>query len=239
MIFSWYVAFYCAAMLILPLLDKLSTERLAGDILVMMVLPVAAVRCLAVTMEEQFHLDIAPVRMVLEYVREWLPCVVAGYLFAEYDLFRVYFDKVAEKFPGKLGKGFFWLCLCGIAMVGRLALPRFRLGAIQPAGVWAELVFTMDILYAPMFVYGAAGLLGLVRWQVVGKVLGAIGKQSMYMWFLHAVFFNVCREYTQRLIYFPGNPILVLILALAVCYGLAVLIDLVVRPVLRWKNKYL
>lgn len=239
MLFSWYVAFYCISMLILPLCDKLSSGSLAGDVLLLLVLPPLAVKALAVTMDAQFHLNAPLVYNALESAREWFPVTIVGFLFAKYRLFETYMDSLTEKFSSKPGKLLLWLCMCGIAFAGRLALPRFRLGAIHPAGTWTELIYTMDILYAPMFVYGMAKLLESVKLPGVTRVLGAIGKQSLYMWFLHAMFFNCCREVLQPLVYFPKNPVLVLIFALAVCYGLAVLIDLAVKPVIKWKNKYL
>lgn len=237
--FSWYVPFYCIAMLLLPLVDRLSTGKPAGDMAVMLVLPVAAVQCLLVTMYEQFHLDIPLMTAVLESFREWFPVVVCGWLFAKYTLFENWLDGVTGRFSGKTGKVLLWICLCGIAFAGRLALPRFRLGAIQSAGVWSELVFTMDILYAPLFVYGGAKLLEAIKWSPVQNMLGALGRRSMYIWFLHAMFFNCCAPALQPLVYWPHNPVLVLLLALAVCYALAAAMDFVVRPVLKWKNKVL
>ena len=59
------------------------------------------------------------------------------------------------------------------------------------------------------------------------------------MWFLHAMFFNCCREYLQPLVYFPRNPLLVMLLGVAVCYVLACLLDFAIKPVLKFKNKYL
>jgi len=237
--FSWYVLFYCISMLLLPLLDRLSTGTLAGDIFVLLVLPVAGVVCLMVTMEAQLHLNLPMVFAVMESVREWLPCVVSGFLFAKYALFETYLDGVTARFSGRAGRYIFWICLCGIGFFGRLALPRFQLGSIHPAGTWTQLLFTMDILYAPMLVYGMAGLLDALRLPAVIRVLGALGKRSMYMWFLHGMFFNCCASVLQPLIYAPRNPVLVLLLALALCYGLALVMDLAVKPVLTLKNKYL
>lgn len=237
--FSWYVLFYCISMLMLPLLDKMSSEKLTGDIFLLLVLPVMAIQGLMIIMDEQFHISIPYLFGVLESVREWLPCIMCGYLFGKYSLFETYFENLQEKFSGKAGKILFWLCLCGIGFAGRLAIPRFQLGSIHPAGVWKQLVFTMDIFYAPLFAFGMAKLLETVKIPGLTKVLGAIGKKSLYMWFLHAMFFNCCREYLQPLVYFPKNPLLVMLLGVAACYILACLLDFAIKPVLKFKNKYL
>ena len=85
--------------------------------------------------------------------------------------------------------------------------------------------YTMDIRYAPLFVFGMGKLLQSLRKTPLFPLLGKIGSQSMLMWFLHCLFFNVTKELTQPLIYAPRNPILVTLLALTTCYFAAVLID--------------
>ena len=121
----------------------------------------------------------------------------------------------------------------------RAVCPRFSLGSIQAAGEWLELTFNMDIFYAPLFVYGVAKFWQFLKGSILSKVLGYLGKQSLLMWFLHCVFFNVCKETTQPILYAPKNPLLVLLFGLILCYALAVLIDGLLKPVRNLKNKYL
>lgn len=238
MSFSWYVSFYCTAMLALPLVDRISSGRLGGDVLLTLLLPVVAALCLMVTIEEQFHLNLPLVTNLLYGFYTWFPCVSLGYLFARYSLFETYFEPLIQTFSPKavaiLCLGFF----C-IAMGGRLAMPRFRIGAIQAAGVWSELVFSMDLIYAPLAVFGIAKLLTVLNIASVTKVLSKLGMQSMYLWFLHALFFNVTKEITQPLIYAPKNPLLVLIFSLAVCYAISIPLSMIANPIVKWKNKYL
>lgn len=239
MFFSWYVSFYCVLMLLLPVAFRVSCDRLGGDVFLLLVLPVVAVQCVMNTLQVHVSTDLPVANMILWDIREWFPCVVCGYLFAKYSLFETWMDKLSAQMPGTLGKILFWGMLCVVSFGGRLAMPRFTLGSIQASDVWSEIGFTMDIFYAPMFVYGMAKLLERVRVPALVRCLDEIGRKSMYMWFLHALFFNCCKTITQPMIYAPRNPVLVLLLALIVCYGAAVLVDLAVRPILRLKNKYL
>ena len=59
------------------------------------------------------------------------------------------------------------------------------------------------------------------------------------MWFLHCIFFNVCSEKTQHILYFPKNPVLVVLFGLLLCYVVSVLVDFGLRFILEKKNKFL
>jgi len=237
MCFSWYVSFYCASMLLLPVITRLSAGNLLGDIVTMLALPVIGAQIISIMMERAIPLDTAIPAGILGSIQEWFPCIISGYVFAKYALFETWLDNVTDNISGKAGKIFFWLCLCAAGFLGRLAIPRFRLDGIQIAGDWTELVFLMDVVYAPLFVYGMVRLLEMVKIPAFLKCLRAIGQKSMYMWFLHAMFFNSCKEFIQPVVYAPRNPVLVLIWALAICYALASVIDKMMRPLLKVKKK--
>ena len=237
--FSWYVSFYCLSMLLLPVLVKLSAGNPGGDLLIMLVLPAVAANTVIAAIQEHLPGNLTMLTGILSSVWEWFPVVISGYLSAKYRLFETYLDEVSARFSSGWGKVCFWLCLCAVGFAGRLALPRFALGSIQPSGRWVELELLMDVLYAPLFVYGLARLLQQMKYPRFLGVLGNLGRQSLYMWFFHAVFFNCLREYTQPLIYAPKNPVLVILLSLAVCYVLAVASEKMIDPLLKWKRKVL
>lgn len=235
MTFCWYVLFYCVTMLLLPLAAKFSGESLAGDILLIGWLPAAAFcGILAILGEEP-----AELRELVSALKDWFPCVISGYLFAKHSLFESCFDKLAQKCTSRYGKPILYVAMMAAAFLGRAVCPRFSLGGLSVSGKWVDVVIVMDVLFAPLFVYGAAKLLQFLKDGWLLKVLGRIGRQSLLMWFLHCVFFNACRETTQRILYFPRNPVLVLLFGLAICYFAAVGIDIPLKRVLKLKNKYL
>lgn len=237
MYFCWYVYFYYVSMLLLPVLVRMSSGSLTGDIFLLLVLPVALFTVLLGVLEYEFGIDSHILVEILGNMREWFPCIVMGYLCAKYDLFATYLDGLSEKLRPGVCRVLFWLCLCGISFFGRLICPRFTLGSVSVAGVWIDLTFTMDILYGPLFVYGAAKILNMVKAPILIKPLQALGKQSLLMWFLHCVFFNCCKEYTQPVLYFLKNPVLVLVFGLGVCYLAALLIDIPLQRALKLKNR--
>lgn len=233
MIFCWYVYFYAVVMLLLPLLTRADDHSPAEDVLMLLVLPVTVTSVLA-----YWGLDGFAYQLVID-IRDWFPCVASGYLCAKYDLFGRFFDRGVNRFRSTWAKVLIWLLLAVSAFGGRYYCQFLHLGTLNIRGGMYELTYTMDILYAPMFVYGAAKLLQYLRSTFLFPLLGKIGSQSMLMWFLHCMFFNVTREYTQPIAYLPGNPILVTLFTLLLCYIPAVLIDKLLKPTLKLKNKFL
>lgn len=236
MIFCWYVYFYILAMLILPVLIKLSTDKLTGDGVVLLALPVLAVTGIMEIVRVELGMESGAMVKILAAVREWLPVVISGYLCAKYALFEGYFDGMLQHVRIGWTRTILCLILCSAAFFGRLMCPRLSLGSIQIAGSWIDLVFSMDILYAPLFVYGLSTVLRSVDVSVIRRPLEAVGRRSMLMWFLHCVFFNCSKEYTQPVLYFLKNPLLVLLFGLAICYLTAVLIDLPLKKLLKRKK---
>lgn len=235
--FCWYVYFYYVVMLLLPLISRLETKSPLADAALLLVLPMMAFTIVRGVLEFEFGLDGHVLVEILSNLREWYPCIITGYLCGKYAFFETYLDPLAEKLAKGRWKYLFCLLLCGVSFFARLVCPRFRLGAVSVAEHWMELSFTMDILYGPLFFYGAANLLKAVPFGAVQKPLQALGRQSLLMWFLHCVFFNCCKEVTQPVLYFLKNPIAVTVFGLAVCYLAALALDFPLKKLLKLKNK--
>ena len=58
-----------------------------------------------------------------------------------------------------------------------------------------------------------------------------------YDYNLHGIFFNTCKEYTQWILYYPKNPILVLLWGLALCLFVSVIIMFPIDFIVKIKNK--
>lgn len=237
MYFCWYVSFYYISMLLLPLLSRMSAKTPLADVCLLLVLPTAAFTILLGILEYEFGIDSGALRELLMNLRSWFPCIAVGYLCGKYSFFETYLEPVAEGFCRGRGKPLLWLGLCVVSFFCRLICPQFRLGGVSVAGYWMDLPFTMDIIYGPLFFYGAVNLLKCIPAKLVQKPLQALGKQSLLMWFLHCVFFNCCKEVTQPVLYFLKNPILVTLFGLAVCYIGAVILDFPLKKLLNLKNK--
>lgn len=230
MIFCWYVYFYCIILVMLAVLTRLGDLPPAMEALVLLGIPSILFGIWAL-------LDIHPVlRAVCENLRLWYPCVAVGWLFARHGLF----TRWLEPFTGRSGV----LCRIAVpagmvllAVLGRYCISGLTLGFVIFRSGEYPLKLTADVLYAPLFLFGGAKLLTLRPGSPVVRVLEAIGKRSMLMWFYHCVFFDCFKRVTQPVLYFPRNPVLVLLNGLLLCYLAAVLTQPVCNLVIGWKNR--
>lgn len=233
MIFCWYVQFYCLTMLLLPVLTRFMPREskflsfVLGAGVPYVLLGIGSL-----------NTDVFLLQSALSSLQQWLPCVVSGYLFAQHDLFRSWLDKIFTVSPNKWVQRAVWLCLAAAVFFGRRVLDTFIPASVLYAGDTMHLYLTMDMVYAPCFIYALVRLTESLP-RRVRAVPEAIGTRSMVMWFLHCIFFNGSDRIFQPILYFPRNPILVLIWGLALCYGAAVIIDWICRPLIRGKNKLL
>ena len=233
MCFCWYIYFYSIVMLLLPVLTRPLNRGFWADAVMLLVLP-------AMVLEYWVHQE--GLHWLLETVLynfvNWLPCIFSGYLFAKYDGFSRIFGTRMEGLSG-------WKRIAALVLIawlgfrGRHILQDVRLGYLTILGGRYKLALPMDIVYAPMFIYGFGNLLQFVKTKLPFTLLEKIGEKSMLMWFLHCMFFNVCKEYTQPILYFPQNPVLVLLNGLLICYVLACLVNPVLKWLLKIKNRIL
>lgn len=232
MCFCWYIYFYCIIMLLLPILTRPLNRGIWADLLVLLVLPAAVMEYWV--NQEPYWL----VEAVLYNFISWLPCVFSGYLFARHDVFARVFDPRLGKLSG-WKKAAVLLVTGWIGFRGRYLVQDLQLGYLTILGGRYRLQFPLDILYAPLFVYGFGNLLQYVKGKLPFTLLEKIGEKSMLMWFIHCIFFNVCKAYTQPILYFPKNPVLVLLNGLLICYVLACLVNPVLKLLLNFKNRIL
>lgn len=234
-VFNWYILFYCSTMLLLPILIKMSKpEQIAPgrDSVVFLVLPVFMGAILSTLFAKTIFEE------MLRYTVEWFPCVAMGYLCGKYGLYCISDTLVENVKTGVLRAGIYILLMC-LVLVGRYYCSVVNLGCVEIGPFSFNFAYTMDVMYGPIFVYGCAKLLQFIKTYKIMSVLECIGRKSLLMWFVHCVFFNVCKEKTQAILYFPHNPVFVLMLGILLCYSLSALIELVVGFVIKPKNRVL
>lgn len=232
MIFCWYVYFYCIVMLLLPLVARLSTEVLWANVLMLGLLPLIGFVALRELVPDTI-LDTLATSLL-----EWYPCVLTGFLFAKFDLFETLLEPAGRNFSSRWGKAILWLSLACCVCLTKALLPRLRVVQASVHGYWLDIPVNMDVIYAPIFLYGLKNLLEQIKWDKLISLLGKIGQESLLMWFLHCLFFNCCSEFTQPLLYWPKLAILVLPWGLAICYAVARLLHWPLDWILGRKKKW-
>lgn len=231
MVFCWYVVFYGLTMVLLPLLTGKRGHAPGRDVLWVLLLPIILGSVLL-----KRELGGIWYNLCL-YTVEWFPCVAVGYLFAKYDLFTLFFDRPLETVTRPWVRGLICLAAALAAFAARYWCNYLYLGQLNIRGGVYDLIFKTDILYAPMFVWGAVQLLQHLK---KGRVLlETVGRYSLLMWFFHCGFFNVCRDILQPILYWPKNPVLVLLWGLLLSFLPALALDPVIRAAQKLKNKIL
>ena len=85
-------------------------------------------------------------------------------------------------------------------------------------------------------IYGLIEIMKRMHSKVLKDVLNTVGGHSMLMWFIHGIFFNCSKEIFQKVLYLPQNPVLVLMWGLALCWGISIVLDLVLKPIMNKKR---
>ncbi len=211
--FCWYVMFYFMTMLILPLYAKLSQKNGVLAFLLAASVPsfmTAVLQPASGNLLGGFLFDHFSNLI-------WFSSVAVGYVFAQYSLF--------EKMSAGLQVSKKWL---RVSLNILFMIVPFVARGITPA---------LNIVYAPLFLFGLINICELIPSCRVVKPISLIGKYSLLMWFLHCVFFNQCEEITQKILYYPQNAILVLLWGLILCLIVSVPLSALTGWIIKGKDK--
>lgn len=228
MTFCWYVSFYCLAMLLLPLCARMDKPALVRDTVLLVIIPIVA----STILEMMVGSD--TLRTMIEEIRLWFPCVASGYICSKYKVFDAVEMNIGRK-AACVRVFIYGACIC-FAIMGRYFCDSLKFGSIHCLGEDWIVSCTMDVFYAPIFVYGVSMLLREIEGGYIFEILRRIGDRSLLMWFIHCIFFNVSNEITQRILYWPKHPVLVVIFGLLICYMGAWIISPVEKRLIQLKN---
>ena len=221
---AWYVKLYMVAMLILPIYVIIAQKHILLAFLSGLLLPAFALRTYNA-------LNLFPTSYFTQYVHAcaYFFIFATGFIFAYYQLFTKWFDRIFKNnIHNKFLILFINLSLMSIAFFGRYIMPTLNYLTR----------FSMDFVYAPFFVYGITNIIELIpHYQKILKPLSILGKYSLIIWFLHSIFYNVSKPYTQQILYISTNPIIVFLWGTILCLGAAVLIDIPIKMLVSLKNK--
>ena len=232
MVFCWYVVFYSYSMVLLLLLAKEDNSPVE-DVLYLLVLPVVICSVLGGMYLEGF------LNSMVQNILAWFPAIASSYLCAKYGVFEKLFDRGLNRCRYTAARLLICLALAAAAAAGRYWWKYVYLFVVKLRTGEYPIMLAADFFLAPIFVYSAARVLQYAKKTVLMKILCQIGKYSLHMWFLHCIFYNACRDILQPILYWPGNPVLVVIWGLILCYIPAVLLDKLIVPANKLKNRFL
>lgn len=196
MYFCWYVLFYIMAMIALPLYIRITHNNMLLLVLLGIVTPWLIARGYA-------RFDPLGIESISNLIQNFTPfsVVASGYIFAEFNLFERCFDLLFKRYIRcDLIRVLLYFIAAFAAFMGRKIFPYLDLG----------LAISMDIVYAPIFIYAVVNIVQGLPIKILWNLLSIIGKYSLEMWFFSSAFFNCCKSWSQKILYFPGNPVIVL-----------------------------
>ena len=232
--FCWYVYFYYSFMLIFPLIVKALSKNIHFDLFISTLLLPVLLR-VVIKIFGIFIVN-STIEQVLNSLALWFPSVLVGFVFAKNELF----EKISYyNISSKAIDVFLWIVGLFCVPMGRYFLPSISLNfGILPI-VHTKLTVTvlLDFIYAPTFIYCLVNLCRVIELKKTQFVLKQIGKHSLLMWFGSCIFYNNSKSVFQPLLYWPHNPILVLIWGLLICYVFSIALDKGLSIIKNIKNK--
>lgn len=172
MCFCWYVSFYIMLMFIFPCYVKLLKIRnsYTWDISISIVFYLG----IQLLIKEAEKMDKYNIILAVSI---YLPVAIIGYLFAKYNVLNRMRDTIQNAFGFYSIEGFLLIC-SALVLHGM----KSYIGGIS-----------IGIVVVPMLMEGIAFTkINLVKW--FRKILLVLGKNSMNIWFLHCIFFQLQQE---------------------------------------------
>ena len=203
MFFGWYVPYYIFMVVML----WASVKLIKNDFLLFVVSLCGSV---ALSYIAERFTDIDFVISTTEKFSVYFPITVAGYICAKNKIF----ERISELLKDKNLKIF----CSALFIIVVFMEPSWLYGVNIDNVAFSAIRKCIRIVSIPLFIYGILEIISFVKCKAARLVAAEIGKMSMFMWFLHSIFFNCSREVFQKALYFPKYPIFVLIWGLAVCW---------------------
>ena len=217
--FSWYIIFYSICILLLPYIskkfEKLSFGYSFGIIfLIIFVLTIVA---------NIFSLNKYIYNIVYNLIN-FLPTLLISYLIAKHSLFSILDKKLnTNKFK------YYLICfiILIISFYGKYYFLKTIVGSVVILEKKFDIILYNYIFYIPLFIYSIIIFSKFIP-KFILNIISKIGEYSLYMWLCHGIFFNISKEVFMPILYFPKNPILVLLWGLILTYIISLVIKKIV-----------
>lgn len=230
MIFCWYVWFYCLTMLILPIL----TPRLSHNALSAFINGILVPVIISQMLIYLFRTHKTIVNMLVNW-QTFFPSVISGFACAKYQVLETLQCKNIAK-QNQIARIVILSLIAVLAAFFRYVSPTISIGEMPFFSSKVYFQITLDVLYAPAFVFSMVLLFRDLTWKPLRIVLYHLGKNSLNMWFIHCIFFNNMKEIFRPILYAPKNPFFVLCWGLVLCYVFSRLLDIPIQKIQRAKN---
>lgn len=214
--FCWYVSFYILSMLTLPMLKSVCRDSRTAFLLLGIIGPIALYYL------TKHFISVHWIVALLEKYQVYFPIIIVGYATADFSLFEK-LESYFQRFPfSRIMKIVFSLAFVIVVFTEPGWLYRLPMD-----GVLLSMIRKMiRICSIPFFVYGLISLLHPIKSSKALFPLELIGKYSLLMWFTHSIFFGCSKEIFQVVLFWPKNPVLVLLWGLIINLAISCIISI-------------
>ena len=215
--FHWYLAFYLAIIFLMPAFQYLLARynNILRDMFYLVIVPVLLFSFFGKLSSSFYCLQRFFVDLIL-----WFPCVGVGYVAARYAVFEM-FDICFYKACKRRVRCFRFIISSIIIILTFYGMYRCPGMVYTIKSAWIlPIVINMSAFYILFFIYALTGFLRSIQNYLIQTMLSALGRDSLYMWLLNGIFFNVFKAYTQPILLYPKYALLILIWGLFICFML-------------------
>lgn len=202
--FAWYVRFYLALQLLLPLLICISKLNPVLFI-TMSIVPFGVINYILYFLKWD---SIQMVSYIIEF-NDYVPVFYVGYLIAKYRVFDYIDHKLKQWKIDNL--------IIYFAVLPMIYYFRGKLITYFPN-------YNADWFFAPILIFDCIEIIRKIKCSVIDKSLTLIGKHSMNLWYIHGIFFYVS-EKMQAVLYWPKVSILILVWSLCIMIPVSIIYE--------------
>ena len=205
---SWFVFLYIWAMIVMPFFGRLIDRKPY-----LWTIAIAGLSYLGQVAVWYFVRDFNSRTWwhALNVCLMWTPVIVLGYLFARKELFQ----KI--RIPNH------WL----VPIVASV---------VVVAALWMKMVMpgikilNFDIIYAPVIILCILVVFSQYKMKWLSKVMSELGDKSVYMWFIHALFFTAAtRPVYHHFVMISNNLWIVAIWTIVLSYIISVVLKKIIE----------
>lgn len=140
----------------------------------------------------------------------WTPTILMGYLFARKEWFR----KIS--IPNHWSVPIIATAVVFVVLWMKMVLPGIK-------------ILNFDIIYAPIIILCILVMFSQVKMKYLSKVMSELGDKSVYMWFVHALFFTAAtRPVYHQFVMISNNLWIVALWTIVLSYFVSLVIKKVV-----------
>lgn len=205
---SWFVFLYIWAMVVMPFLGRLLDKQPFLWMIVLFILSqLFKVTIWYFVPYFNYHLWWHTLYVCLS----WTPTILLGYLFARKD----WFQKI--RIPNHWSVPIFATILVLMILWLKMVLPGIK-------------ILNFDIIYAPVTILCILVVFSQYKMKYFSKVMSELGDKSVYMWFVHALFFTAAtRPVYHQFVMISHNLWVVALWTITLSYLVSVIIKKVVE----------